>query len=167
MLSAILPAMRRTAFLLALILLATIPATPQTQQSPSPMVDHTRPHPRITQTETPGRRVDLKSLKGARLFIGPRVNPNDRVPLLIHFHGYESGNKFPHSILRFWVWSALTCQRFVTRRLVAAKLVRSQRWPRQVAPYESGNKLPHSILRFWCGALTCQRFVVRRLVGAI
>src|SRR6266852_9742174 len=79
--------MRRTASLITLILFAPVPATPQTQQSPSPMVDHTRPHPRITQTETPGRRVDLKSLKGARLFISPRVNPNDRVPLLIHFHG--------------------------------------------------------------------------------
>src|SRR5712692_10177129 len=84
---AILPAMRRTASLISLILFALTPATPQTQQSPSPMVDHTRPHPRITQTETPGRRVDLKSLKGAKLFIGPRVNPNRPVPLLIHFHG--------------------------------------------------------------------------------
>jgi len=77
----------RVAVLLALLLFAQVPATTQTQQSPSPMVDHTRPHPRITQTETPGRRVDLKSLKGAKLFIGPRVKPNDRVPLLIHFHG--------------------------------------------------------------------------------
>jgi hypothetical protein len=51
------------------------------------MVDHTRPHPRITQTEVPGRRVELKSLKGATLFIGPRVDPNKPVPLLIHFHG--------------------------------------------------------------------------------
>ncbi len=51
------------------------------------MVDHTRPHPRVTQTEANGRRVDLKSLKGATLFIGPRVNPNQPVPLLIHFHG--------------------------------------------------------------------------------
>ena len=31
--------------------------------------------------------MDLKSLPGARLFIGPRVNPNKPVPLLIHFHG--------------------------------------------------------------------------------
>ena len=85
--SAILPAMRRAALLITLILFASVPATSQTQQSPSPMVDHTRPHPRITQTETPGRRVDLKSLKGAKLFIGPRVNPNRPVPLLIHFHG--------------------------------------------------------------------------------
>ena len=79
--------MRRAALLIILILFAPIPATPQTQQSPSPMVDHTRPHPRITQMEMKGRRVDLKSLKGARLFIGPRVNPNKPVPLLIHFHG--------------------------------------------------------------------------------
>jgi hypothetical protein len=79
--------MRRTALLITLILFALTPARTQTQQSPSPMVDHTRPHPRITQTETPGRRVDLKTLKGARLFIGPRVNPNRPVPLLIHFHG--------------------------------------------------------------------------------
>jgi hypothetical protein len=51
------------------------------------MVDHTRPHPRVTQAEANGRRLDLKSLKGATLFIGPRVNPNQPVPLLIHFHG--------------------------------------------------------------------------------
>jgi hypothetical protein len=79
--------MRSAALLITLILFASLPATPQPQQSPSPMVDHTRPHPRITQTETPGRRVDLKSLKGAKLFIGPGVNPNRPVPLLIHFHG--------------------------------------------------------------------------------
>ena len=79
--------MRGAALLITLILFASVLAIPQTQQSPSPMVDHTRPHPRVAQTETPGRRVDLKSLKGARLFIGPRVNPNQPVPLLIHFHG--------------------------------------------------------------------------------
>jgi hypothetical protein len=79
--------MRRTALLITLILFASVSATPQTQQGPSPMVDRTRPHPRMTQTEVKGRRVDLKSLKGARLFIGPRVNSNRPVPLLIHFHG--------------------------------------------------------------------------------
>ena len=79
--------MRRAALLITLIVSAQVSATPQTQQSPSPMVDQTRPHPRITQTETAGRRVDLKSLKGAKLFIGPRVNSNKPVPLLIHFHG--------------------------------------------------------------------------------
>src|SRR5882672_6748268 len=56
-------------------------------QSPSPMVDHTRPHPRIPQSEAMGRRVELNALKGARLFLGSRVNPSRPVPLLIHFHG--------------------------------------------------------------------------------
>src|SRR5712692_5654141 len=77
----------RVAVLLALLLFAQVPATTQTQQSPSPMVDHTRPHPRITQTETPGRRVDLKSVKGAKRFSRSRVQPTDRVALLIDFDG--------------------------------------------------------------------------------
>lgn len=51
------------------------------------MVENTRPHPRIAQRELPGRRVELKSLKGARLFIGLRVNSNRPMQLLIHFHG--------------------------------------------------------------------------------
>src|SRR5256885_17064205 len=59
----------------------------QRGQAPSTMVDHTRPHPRITQSEVSGQRIELKPLKGARLFIGPHVNPNKPVPLLIHFHG--------------------------------------------------------------------------------
>src|SRR5215467_2164208 len=56
-------------------------------QAPSPMVEHTRPHARVPETSVAGRRVELRSLKGASLFIGPRVNPNKPVPLLIHFHG--------------------------------------------------------------------------------
>jgi hypothetical protein len=45
------------------------------------------PHPRVVQTEVPGRRVDLTSLQGARLFVGPKVDPNKPVPLVLHFHG--------------------------------------------------------------------------------
>jgi len=100
---------------------------------------------------------------------------------------YESGNKLPHSKFavceRFaynlgaTLWSALTCQRFGTRRLVAARPALATIWPRQVAAYESGNKLPHSKFavceRFaynvgatLSSALTCQRFGTRRLVAA-
>ena len=70
-----------------LIFGCVVPAQQPTPQAPSPMVDHTRPHQRIQQTEVAGRRVDLKTLKGARLFVGSRVNPNRPVPLLVHFHG--------------------------------------------------------------------------------
>src|SRR5262249_60580937 len=51
------------------------------------MVEDTRPHPRIAQADANGRRIELKSLKGARLFISPGVNPNKPVPLIVHFHG--------------------------------------------------------------------------------
>jgi hypothetical protein len=70
-----------------LVLLFIVEAMSQQPQAPSPMVENTRPHPRITQSDVKGRRVELKSLKGAILFINPRVNPQGPVPLLIHFHG--------------------------------------------------------------------------------
>jgi hypothetical protein len=75
--------------LIAWSAIAASQASPQqpSAQNPSPMVDHTRPHPRIAQAEATGRRVDLKSLKGARLFVTAHVNPDKPVPLLIHFHG--------------------------------------------------------------------------------
>lgn len=59
----------------------------QTRQNPSPMIDTTRPHPRISQTVTPGRRVELKALKGAELFVGQSVRTDKAVPLVVHFHG--------------------------------------------------------------------------------
>jgi hypothetical protein len=78
-----------TTFLVSVLVIFGFVALAQqpTPQAPSPMVDHTRPHPRIQQTEVAGRRIDLKTLKGARLFVSPQVNPNKPVPLLIHFHG--------------------------------------------------------------------------------
>jgi len=51
------------------------------------MAEQTRPHPRIVQTEATGQRHDLTTLKGARLFVSPKVNVNKPVPLVIHFHG--------------------------------------------------------------------------------
>lgn len=51
------------------------------------MTDSTRPHPRIEQKEVPGRRYDLNSLKGARLFAASGVKSDKAVPLIMHFHG--------------------------------------------------------------------------------
>ncbi|MDQ2921885.1 MAG: hypothetical protein M3R52_09795, partial [Acidobacteriota bacterium] len=68
------------------LLLALILSLPGQVVSQQP-TNQTGTHPRIPQTEAIGRRVDLKSLKGARLFIGPGVNPNKPVPLVVHFHG--------------------------------------------------------------------------------
>src|SRR5215831_6855095 len=84
--------MQRLIGLISIIVLGQLQTFAQqpAAQVPSPMVEHTRPHTRVPETPVAGRRVDLRSLKGATLFIGPRVNPNRPVPLLIHFHGSPS-----------------------------------------------------------------------------
>jgi hypothetical protein len=79
---------RRVWFLGLLVIFAAYQVWPQQKpQAPSPMGDSVRPHPRIAQTEEPGRRVELKTLKGARIFAGPKVNTKRAVPLIVHFHG--------------------------------------------------------------------------------
>src|SRR5512140_138527 len=62
-------AKRGLLYIVLLLITAAFPVWPQqAAQTPSPMVENTRPHPRITQTEVPGRRIELKTLKGTRLF---------------------------------------------------------------------------------------------------
>lgn len=80
-------------------------AAQMTPQKPSPMLETTRPHPRIAQTEAAGRRVELASLKGAVLFVSPKVKTDRPVPLVIHFHGaawlteYHVAQKLPRAAL--------------------------------------------------------------------
>jgi hypothetical protein len=83
------PAKIRSVFCVLIApVLVVIPLTAQVPaKSEFPVTDSPRTHRRITQTEVPGRRVQLKSLNGAQLFVGPDVDPKRRVPLIIHFHG--------------------------------------------------------------------------------
>lgn len=67
--------------------MVALTAAAQQAQSPSPMVDHTRPHPRVNQIEVAGKRIELRTLKGARLFVPSHVDVSKAAPLLIHFHG--------------------------------------------------------------------------------
>lgn len=53
-------------------------------QFPSPMVEHTRTHPRLERSEPAGRRHDLSL---GTLFIPEPFLGNNTIPLLIHFHG--------------------------------------------------------------------------------
>ncbi|MEO6725046.1 MAG: hypothetical protein ABIU20_07300 [Blastocatellia bacterium] len=71
-------------FILWFILLLMIPAFAQQSQNPSPMVEHTRAHPRLTQESPSGRREKLE-LGG--LFIPAKLKLKSSVPLFIHFHG--------------------------------------------------------------------------------
>jgi len=56
----------------------------QMPQNPSPMVEHTREHPRLTKETPPGRRVDLGL---GTLFVPERVKNTQGVRLLLFFHG--------------------------------------------------------------------------------
>jgi hypothetical protein len=54
------------------------------EQNPSPMVEHTRSHPRLPQEKPAGRR---ETLRVGTLFL-PEALPGDgAVPLFVHFHG--------------------------------------------------------------------------------
>lgn len=55
---------------------------PKLAQNPSPMVEHTREHPRLKEERPPGKRIPLKI--GA-LFLPDKL-PKD-APLVLHFHG--------------------------------------------------------------------------------
>jgi len=52
----------------------------QEPQNPSPMVEHTRAHPRVAQQNPPGRRE-------GNLFIPAKLKLRAETPLLIFFHG--------------------------------------------------------------------------------
>src|SRR5262245_39683900 len=65
-------------------LLLAAPTFAQQSQIPSPMVEHTRPHPRLKQEAPPGRREQLEL---GTLFIPEKLRSKARLPLLIHFHG--------------------------------------------------------------------------------
>jgi hypothetical protein len=61
-----------------------LPALLAQQQNPSPMVEHTREHPRIVKSEPAGRREKLSS---GTLFIPAKLQGRKQLPLFIHFHG--------------------------------------------------------------------------------
>src|SRR5262245_3291003 len=63
----------------------------QQNQNPSPMVEHTRAHPRLKQETPPGRREKLEL---GSLFIPAKLERRSdhrrsaaRLPLFVHFHG--------------------------------------------------------------------------------
>jgi hypothetical protein len=72
--------MRRVAPIL--ISLAVAPAFAQQAQNPSPMVEHTRAHPRLKEETPPGRREPLEL---GTLFVPAKLK--GRAPLFVHFHG--------------------------------------------------------------------------------
>lgn len=58
----------------------------QQAQNPSPMVEHTRPHPRLEKPATPLPGRHEKLIAGT-LFIPEKLTGRKTMPLFIHFHG--------------------------------------------------------------------------------
>ncbi|MGI9455535.1 MAG: esterase/lipase family protein, partial [Aeoliella sp.] len=56
----------------------------QTPQNPSPMVEHTRAHERLEQSVPAGQRFDLPL---GKLFVPEELSGQERLPLIVHFHG--------------------------------------------------------------------------------
>jgi hypothetical protein len=64
--------------------LLTVALAAQQPQNPSPMVEHTRAHPRVAKQTPPGRR---EKLDPGTLFIPAELQRRKDVPLLVFFHG--------------------------------------------------------------------------------
>ena len=56
----------------------------QQPQNLSPMVEHTRAHPRLKQEAPPGRR---ETLELGTLFVPAKLKVKDKLSLFVHFHG--------------------------------------------------------------------------------
>ncbi len=70
--------------LIALALVAFAAASAQQSQNPSPMVEHSRTHQRLKESEPPGRR---ETLNGGKLYLPARLSRRGNLPLLVFFHG--------------------------------------------------------------------------------
>src|SRR5262249_30166970 len=64
--------------------LLTASASAQQSQNPSPMVEHTRAHPRLKEEHPDGRR---EKLAVGTLFLPATLKREAKVPLVIHCHG--------------------------------------------------------------------------------
>ena len=73
--------MRKTVCVLLVSLFAAAPRAQQ-PQNPSPMVEHTRAHPRLKEEAPPGRR---ETLELGTLFVPASLK--SPAPLFIHMHG--------------------------------------------------------------------------------
>src|SRR5947209_5817924 len=69
---------------LALVVLSVAAAAAQQPQNPSPMVEHTRAHRRLTQQTPDGRR---ETLQLGEIFIPAGMKTSGPIPVLFFFHG--------------------------------------------------------------------------------
>ena len=74
--------------LTAFLLLMTAGAVGFMQVPPKPSISSIdRSHQRIERKEVAGKRIPLKTLNGATLFVSPKYRADRSAPLIVHFHG--------------------------------------------------------------------------------
>lgn len=76
--------MLRALRLMFVVMSCIAPLRAQQSQNPSPMVEHTRAHPRLMQETPAGRREKLEL---GTLFLPEKLKRQTSTPLFIHFHG--------------------------------------------------------------------------------
>ena len=137
--------------LVLLFLTSTLMA--QMPQNPSPMVEHTREHPRLTKEMPPGLRVGLGL---GTLFVPERVKNTQGVRLLFFFHG---GDWLPEvAVAHQRKMAVVSVQAGAGSSTYANLFADPMRFPKLIAEAESksGLKFGEVDLAGWsagCGAL--------------
>jgi hypothetical protein len=135
---------------LLFILLTAAGVVAQTPQNPSPMVEHTRAHPRLQQETPPGRREKLEL---GTLFIP--IKAGREAPLLFFFHG---GTWLPEVAAARNRMAVVTVQAGSGSATYARLFEDGSRFAALVAEAESksGRRFARVILGGWsagCGAI--------------
>jgi hypothetical protein len=122
-------------------------------QNPSPMVEHTREHPRLTKSPPPGRQMDLGL---GTLFVPEKVKNTRGVKLLLFFHGGDWLAEV--AVTRLRNMAVISVQAGAGSSTYANLFQDSERFPKLIAYAEgkSGLKFSEVDLGGWsagCGAL--------------
>ncbi len=141
--------------MLTCTLLLTRPANGMAQQpqNPSPMVEHTRQHPRLTQTTPPGLRQKLSL---GTLFVPEKLKGKRHVKLLLFFHG---GDWLPElAVSRQHNMAVITVQAGAGSSTYEKLFADPATFPKLLAEAESAAGVPFSEIDLggWsagCGAL--------------
>ena len=74
-------------FCVFLLIVSAFRAGAQNSEAANDASAGRREHKRIEKSEAPGKRAEISILKGAGLYVGPGVDLEKPVPLVVHFHG--------------------------------------------------------------------------------
>lgn len=126
-------------------------------QNPSPMVEHTRSHPRLQRETPPGERIPLGT---GTLYVPPAAGRRSGVPLLIFFHG---GKWLPEVAAQRTRQAAIVIQLGVGSGTYAREFEDRERFPELLAEAEqkSGLRFGAITLGGWSAGCAAVREILR------